>query len=252
MNACLHESFVGCSNLAALDREDVEIYQTLPCQCKAKGSCLAEGIRCGHEQLCTTLHKTRVIDGIQARASPALQRVVDLQVERNGPALRNLLGDPDSLVRARAALALASVQNPDAGSALVPLLRDEAAGVRRDAAFALGQLTEPRFAPALLGALETEQDPTTRARILEAVGKLGDERALESLLSLDLPEQEEAARALAVSRMGIRGAVLPTGLNFLVTSLSTTDSALRLNIFSKMPWKRETRFYPGKKWMVES
>lgn len=159
----------------------------------------------------------------------ALQKVVDLQVERDGPTLSALLADADPLVRARAAFALASVQDPDVGGDLAGLLVDPEASVRRDAAFALGQLPGPAFGAVLLGALEEERDPEVRSRLLEAIGKVGDERALERLLGMVVPPQEEGAKNLAVARMGVRGITLPTGIQYLLTGLKSQDLQAREN-----------------------
>ena len=159
----------------------------------------------------------------------ALQRVVDLQVDRDGTALSALLADPDPRIRARAAFALASVQDAEAGGALVRMLQDPEPSVRRDAAFALGQIPEPGYGPALLGALREETDPTVRYRLLEAVGKVGDERALERLLGTDVPREDEAAKNLAVGRMGVRGILLPSGIRYLVSSLKDPDPQVREN-----------------------
>jgi len=161
--------------------------------------------------------------------SPLLQGIVDLQVERDGEALGALLSGTDALVRARAAFALASVQDLVTGPALVPALRDPDPSVRRDVAFAVGQLSDPAHGAALLGALEDETDPEVRRRLLEAIGKVGDERALERLLGLNLPEEEAPARNLAISRMGVRGVVLPTGIRHLVAALKAPDSEARVN-----------------------
>lgn len=169
----------------------------------------------------------RPLDGILER--PELQVLVDLQVERDGRTLASFLSHPDSAVRARAAFALASVQDPVAGEDLIRALRDESAAVRRDAAFALGQLAETRFAPALLGALEEEQDLEVRRRIVGAVGKVGDERALERLLQMELPREEEATLNLAISRMAVRGVVLPSGIQHLIGELKDSDPAVREN-----------------------
>ena len=76
-----------------------------------------------------------------------LQGVVDLQVQRDGTALVAMLTHERADVRARAALALASVQ---AASALAPLMAagggDVDANVRRDAWFAVGQLGASAYA----------------------------------------------------------------------------------------------------------
>ena len=170
---------------------------------------------------------TRPADGLLGNA--ALQQVVDLQVSRDGAGLTALLRSEDAAVRARAAFALASVQDPEAGSALTGLLSDPDPAVRRDAAFALGQLQDPVFGPALLGALRDEGDPVVRERLLEAAGKVGDGRILEALLALDLSQEEEAARNLAVARLGLGGITLPTSIRHLVTALAAESEGARVN-----------------------
>jgi cyclophilin family peptidyl-prolyl cis-trans isomerase/HEAT repeat protein len=169
----------------------------------------------------------RPSDGLLRRET--LQRLVDFQVDRDGGALIGLLADPDAVVRARAAFALASVQDPAAGPPLSGLLTDPEAPVRRDAAFALGQLSDARYGGVLLGALRKEADPDVRRRIFEAVGKVGDELVLERLVELDLPPGESALRNLAVSRMGVRGVVLPSAVRHLVEELRNPDPRAREN-----------------------
>ncbi len=164
---------------------------------------------------------TRPSDGLLE--SPSLQRVVDLQVERDGAALVALLASAEAPVRARAAFALASVQDPAAGTALAGLLGDGDAAVRRDAAFALGQLGDAGRSGALLDALRRESAPEVRARLLEALGKVGNETALEGLMALTLPPEEDGARNLALSRMGIRGITLPSAVQHLVGALKTGE-----------------------------
>lgn len=170
---------------------------------------------------------TRPQDGLLG--NPTLQEVVDLQVDRDGSGLTEFLRHEDPVVRARAAFALASVQDPTAGSALTALLSDSEAEVRRDAAFAVGQLYDPVYGAAILGALRDETDPEVRGTLLEALGKAGDARVLESLLDLDLPEYEEAARNLAIARMGLNGVTLPTGISYLISALEGQSGEARVN-----------------------
>jgi peptidylprolyl isomerase len=184
---------------------------------------------------------TRPSDGLLT--NPALQEVVDLQVARDGSGLTALLRSDDPVVRARAAFALGSVQDPEAASVLTGLLADPEAAVRRDVAFALGQLTDPRLGAALLRAFREEAEASVRAKILEALGKIGNVRVLEPLLALNLEGGEDAARNLAVSRLGLRGVVMPTSINHLVSALKGDNDAARLNaayyfgrVTTSSPW----------------
>ncbi len=169
--------------------------------------------------------ESRPTDGLLE--DPRLQRLVDLQVARDGEGLAAALGDEDARVRARAAFALASVQDAAAGSNLAELLDDVDAGVRRDAAFALGQLGDAAFGPRLARQLEQEADPMVRARLFEALGKAGDARALEALMAVEYLPEEAPDRALALARFGIRGVQLPTAINWLLESLTGDSPELR-------------------------
>jgi cyclophilin family peptidyl-prolyl cis-trans isomerase/HEAT repeat protein len=170
---------------------------------------------------------TRPPDGLLD--NPTLQELVDLQVARDGASLTGFLRSEDPVVRARAAYALASVQDPEAGSTLTALLSDSEAEVRRDAAFAVGQLYDPIYGAAILGALRDETDPAVRDALLEALGKAGDARVLESLLGLDLPDEEEAARNLAIARMGLNGITLPTSMSYLISALENQTGEAQVN-----------------------
>ncbi len=134
------------------------------------------------------------------------------QANRNAGALRVALDDPDPVLRARAALALASVQDTASRGALHDRLADPDPRVRANAAFALGQTDLPDGGLRLLDALESERGSATgevvvRTRILEALGKQGGAVALAHLVAdtgADSPDEERAARQLALARMLVR------------------------------------------------
>ena len=132
---------------------------------------------------------TRPSDGLLE--NPGLQEVVDLQVDRDGAALQGLLASPDpddsSSGGVRSGVGPRSRGRQDPGWAP----ERPRGAVRRDAAFALGQLGDPLFGPVLMGALRDETAFEVRFRILEALGKVGEEAILEGLLDLDLPTEEE-------------------------------------------------------------
>jgi cyclophilin family peptidyl-prolyl cis-trans isomerase/HEAT repeat protein len=134
------------------------------------------------------------------------------QANRNAGALRAALDDPDPVLRARAALALASVQDDASVEALMDRLFDADDRVRANAAFALGQLDLPDGGDRLLEALAAERrdaasSPAVRIRILEAIGKRGGEGAVRLAAAPESEEtgEERVARHFALARLMVRG-----------------------------------------------
>ncbi|MFM7405484.1 MAG: HEAT repeat domain-containing protein [Cuspidothrix sp.] len=68
--------------------------------------------------------------------------------------------------------------------------------LRRQAARALGQLKNSQAVPALLDALECDEDPQCREVVIEALGKIGDRRAIMPLLQLLQSAQPQPYEAL--------------------------------------------------------
>ena len=164
-------------------------------------------------------------DGLLQNAE--LQSIVGLQVERNGPAIQDLLDSPDAVVRARAALALASVQDPTALDGLEGRLADPSPEVRQNAAFALGQLALLDGGASLIAALGEEENRRVRARLIEAVGKRGGSDVVAELTQLVPSPGEEAERTLAVARAALRE-VRPAGvLEFLLLGLTHSEPDVR-------------------------
>ena len=183
-------------------------------------------------------------DGLLER--PDLQRLVDLQVRRRGDSLAHFLSSPDAAVRARAAFALGSVQDPATVPSLLPLLDDPEPKVRADAAFALGQTADSTSSLRLVNALEREDDPAVLRELLDALGKTGSLGSLDALLAADLPAALEPTRALALARYGLRGLHPPAAVAWLAERLTAPDPALRENaayLFGRLrdpaPWLAE-------------
>jgi peptidylprolyl isomerase len=131
-------------------------------------------------------------------------------------------------VRARAALALASVQDPAAPSVLIPALADTNAAVRRDVAFALGQSGDPAAVTPLLELLSGEGEREVRVRAIEALGKLPSMDAVAGLVALEPAAGEEVHRVLALSRLGAtRGVASLEGQNLLLARLDDGEPGIR-------------------------
>ena len=163
-------------------------------------------------------------------ARPDLQALVDLQVDRNAAALIERLGAPDPAVRARAAFALASVQDSTAVPALLALLDDADAAVQTDAAFALGQSPGRVPAGALLNTLARTDDATVQRRLVEALGKKGDQASLVPLVSWAWDDTlHHAEVTLAIGRYALRDIHAPEAVDYLIKNLSSVDPLEQLH-----------------------
>ncbi|MGH7542822.1 MAG: HEAT repeat domain-containing protein, partial [Gemmatimonadota bacterium] len=168
----------------------------------ALAALLALGVPVGAQTARPPADVGRPEDGLLGR--PDLQGLVDAQVERDGEALIRALGEADPRVRARAAFALASVQDGRAVPALLDLLGDPEPRVRGDAAFALGQTADSTTAGRLIEALAGESQPAIRRALLEALGKTGDRASLSRLAALEVAPGEAGALGRALGRYGLR------------------------------------------------
>lgn len=158
-----------------------------------------------------------------------LQRVVELQIQRDGAALAALLSSPSPAVRGRAALALGSVQYAEGWVALAGALDDPDAGVRRDAAFALGQLGSPETLDALVQAFARENEGTVRGALLTAMSKVRTPDAAVALLGLELAAGEEQARTLALAGLAaVRGMGTREAQDHFFARLDDRDPGVRL------------------------
>ena len=166
----------------------------------------------------------------QLLTQPALQTVVEAQIDRDGDALIEALGAERPAVRARAAFALASVQDSAAVPALFARLDDGVPLVRTDAAFALGHMPAAAVSGAkLLSTLRQERDVTMQRYLIDALGKTGDAKTLIGLLEIGLPAARDADVALALARFGMRGVVDSVASAWLIERLRSTDDWARRN-----------------------
>jgi cyclophilin family peptidyl-prolyl cis-trans isomerase/HEAT repeat protein len=189
--------------------------------------CLAVVLLLGPPSVAAQPAPERPSDDLLAR--PALQEVVEAQVARNGEKLTRMLDADDPAVRARAAFALASVQDTTAIPALLKRLQDGVPIVRTDAVFALAQMPGGVPPDRLLKTLRFERDPAMQRGLIRALGTTGDAASLRALLDLGLPPARFADVALALARYGMRGVTDSTAGAWLANHLTVDDAWTRRN-----------------------
>ncbi|PEN13128.1 peptidylprolyl isomerase [Longibacter salinarum] len=171
----------------------------------------------------STLAQSRPSDHL--RDEYDLQKVVNAQVKRDGEAVISFLDSDDPAIQARAAFALASVQDSTAIAPLVDLLTSDAeTQVRANAAFALGQMPGTVPSGPLLKAVANDE-PEVRSLALEALGKTGDRAALRQVAELDVDAEQTNALALSIARFGLREVHDSLAVDRLITLLTESDSA---------------------------
>ncbi len=137
------------------------------------------------------------------------------QDTRDAAALSRFLSSADPVIRTRAALAAASVQDAGHAEQLIALLSDTDTDAREAAALALGQLhpavdssRRRAVSDALLARLALESEESVSMRIVEALGKTGDAQSLSSLaqtLRKESANQLKYEIALSIGRYAYRG-----------------------------------------------
>jgi serine/threonine-protein kinase len=132
------------------------------------------------------------------------------------------LRDQDWWVRVRAADALGTLGGEKVVEAVVGLMQDEDDFIRRHAVEILNAVPNPAALPTLVAALE-DKDWWVRERAIDALGKTRDERAVDPLLKL--LEQENSTAALCVRALGAIGH--PRTLRSLVVLLDSPMPEIR-------------------------
>ncbi len=120
------------------------------------------------------------------------------------PALVRALRDPHAFVRWAAAQAIGRIGGEEAVALLLPLLQESDPLVRRSAADALGYLDTPAVRQALRRALR-DPDPTVRRNAIEAVARLGDREAVGILAAVLTTSDDLWVRYSAAEALGVVG-----------------------------------------------
>jgi len=138
----------------------------------------------------------------QALVRRLAARALRLQGDvRSLPPLLEVLKDHDAAVRAEAALALGQVADTRATTPLLALLTDKQRDVQFAAAWALGRIADSATTEPLLAYYQTCDDPETRAEVLFALGRIGDPKGIDLLLTV-LQDGTPWQRRLAIEALG--------------------------------------------------
>lgn len=143
---------------------------------------------------------------------PDFEQILRLENRRVAcDSLQNFLSSPKPEIRARAVEALGKLQDDRCRAPLLKMLNDPSPNVRLEAAFALGQLGQSSAEQNLIDALHSKEIIEVKARVVEALGKIGAERSIPVLAELMKDENSvlRAEAALSAGRMALRSVTHP-------------------------------------------
>jgi HEAT repeat protein len=152
---------------------------------------------------------------------------------RSRSALQPLIdsfSDSSEYVRANVAEALGYIGGEQAASKLLEALGDENPFVRSNVAKALGNIKSIDAVEPLIHALTAESDNYVRGGITDALGELGDERAVE-ILSLEFTRNKEESWHAAESLVKIGERGIAELLRFVIGN----DHQIRWDAFTTLP-----------------
>ncbi len=144
---------------------------------------------------------------------PALQRLLDYQDRQEVDSIYPYFHHEDATFRYAAAMAFASIAQPEYTDTLSFLLQSKNDLVRAAAAFAIGQCGGDKAEKLLLDRFERYDTigyyKRSNRAILEAIGKCGSEPLLEALSTISTYNEQDTAllegQALGIYRYALRG-----------------------------------------------
>lgn len=144
--------------------------------------------------------------------------------------LARVLKHKEARLRARAAMALANIQDTSTIPLIVPLLSDRSSDVRAAAAFALGQIGSQASEDILAERLRQETNAKVIVRLLEGLGKSGSMKSYDDVIALGLPKKLNSLKAdlaLSVGRFAIRSVKSERGVWLCFDVLEEPDTRSR-------------------------
>lgn len=163
--------------------------------------------------------------------SKELQKIFSFQDQRLSDSLYQFFWKEDPTFRYPAALAFASIQDSTALDSLAALLKDPVDKVRAAAAFSIGQIGSKKGELLLFQAFD--QNDTTgifaeaNAAILEAVGRCGTKKSLESLASISTYTSRDThlltGQAYGIYRFGLRKMLSEKGTEHMLKVAINAD-----------------------------
>lgn len=140
-----------------------------------------------------------------------LMVIYNHQTARSTKEIISFFANPNPTYRQASAMAFASVQDTTVADTLASLLNDKDVEVRKATAYALGQVgkrmkSSIKVQDDLLKAWQKEENNDVKIFILEAVGKVANDKGMSYLASLDFTEEGLLyGLALGVYQAGLRG-----------------------------------------------
>ena len=133
--------------------------------------------------------------------------ILQLQDQRSlgSGRLAGYLSSTDENIRYRALIAFANIQEDSSARLIIPLLADRVPRLRAAASLALGYLSDSLAPNRIFAALQKEKDRETQKAFLDALGRCGDDKMLDSLTADNIAGYSQEGLAISFVRFALRG-----------------------------------------------
>lgn len=140
-------------------------------------------------------------------SADVVDALVSLGTSESVPVLSEALESKDWWTSVGAAQALGNIGDKRAVEPLcrAALARDRDVNLRANAAVSLGKIGDPKALPTLVSVLKDDEDDFARQLAAEALGKLGDKAAVDPLSHALLHDENAHVRTRAVTALGVIG-----------------------------------------------
>ena len=153
--------------------------------------------------------------------------VIEAQDHRDTKRLLELLTDTSATIRAKAALAFASVGDSTAVPRLLQTLSDPDPRVREHAAFAFGFCGDSMNVHQLIERFSPEENAAVRGRIAEAAGRCGRRAGADLLLRRDLSTRADSLGVLSgLFFATVTGSTDTSHVRYALSLYTTNDAEL--------------------------
>jgi cyclophilin family peptidyl-prolyl cis-trans isomerase/HEAT repeat protein len=179
--------------------------------------------------ICSSLFAQQT--NINDEQTKTIRHILELQDKRNGEGIEKYLQHPDDIIVKQAIVSLSNIGQSKFLPSLLPFFQNENLNLKMSAAFTLGHLGVGPLSPSiLLNELRTTNNSSYKAILFEALGRIGGDEHLDSLLLVNaFNHEEEIGKIWGVTRFALHGIKNSNSIFYLFEKLNSSNEEIITN-----------------------